>query len=146
VILLDTNFLIRALVHGSPEDLAVRRWLKAGDSIGISAIGWAEFLCGPVAPGDLALVARIVGEPLPFGSADAAVTASLFNVAGRRRHSLVDCMIAAVALRAEAPLATSNPADFRRFEPAGLRLAGWPAATRPSDADPGDRGGRRPRG
>jgi predicted nucleic acid-binding protein len=122
VIHLDTSFLIRALVGGSHEDRRVRGWLGAGESLGISAIGWAEFLSGPVDRGALALVARLVGEPFPFGGEEAVLTASLFNVAGRRRHSLVDCMIAAVALRAEAALATANPADFRRFEPAGLRL------------------------
>jgi predicted nucleic acid-binding protein len=32
-------------------------------------------------------------------------------------------MIAAIALRVDASVATTNVADFRRFEPAGLRLA-----------------------
>jgi predicted nucleic acid-binding protein len=123
VIHLDTSFLIRALVRGSPEDRRLRAWLGAGEPIGMSAIGWAEFLCGPVDADDLPLIGRILGEPLPFSAADAAVTASLFNAAGRRRHSLVDCMIAAVALRAEAALATANARDFQRVEPAGLRLA-----------------------
>jgi predicted nucleic acid-binding protein len=31
-------------------------------------------------------------------------------------------MIAATALRIDAPLATENPADFRRFAAAGLRI------------------------
>jgi len=47
----------------------------------------------------------------------------LFNRAGRRRGSLLDCMIAAIALRAGAALATANQADFRRLRAAGLRLA-----------------------
>ena len=54
---------------------------------------------------------------------DAGTTAMLFNRAGRRRGSLLDCMIAAIALRAGAALATANQADFRRLRAAGLRLA-----------------------
>jgi len=50
------------------------------------------------------------------------LTAQLFAQAGRRPRSIVNCMIAAVALRAGAALATPNRSDFRRFEPAGLRL------------------------
>ena len=51
---------------------------------------------------------------------DAGMAAKLFNLAARRRDSLNDCMIA--ALRAGASVATTNRADFRRFEPAGLRV------------------------
>jgi predicted nucleic acid-binding protein len=120
----DTSFLIRTLVRNSPEDRQLRGWLRGGESLGISSVSWAEFLCGPVATSDVALATRIVGEPEPFTSADAVSTARLFDLAGRRRGSLADCMIVATALRAQAPLATSNVADFRRFESAGLRIAG----------------------
>ena len=89
----------------------------------MSAVGWAEFLCGPLGAADLALAARIIREPIPFVAADSAVTADLFNLGGRRRGSLLDCMIAAVAIRSEAALATANPSGFRRYEAAGLRLA-----------------------
>jgi predicted nucleic acid-binding protein len=73
---------------------------------------------------DLVHIGRLFREPVPFVEADGALSARLFSLAGRRRHSLLDCMIAAVALRLGAALATVNPSDFRRFEPAGLRLIG----------------------
>ena len=121
---LDTSFLIRAMTPRSPEDRRLRGWLAEGEPIGISAVSWAEFLCGPVEAGDVELAARIIGEPLALIGADAPLTARLFNLAGRRRGSLADCMIAATAVRAGAALATRNPADFRRFESVGLKIAG----------------------
>jgi len=121
---LDTSFLVRALDRGSPEDRHLRTWLGAGEPVAISAIGWAELMCGPIEADDLLHVSRIVRGPVPFAEADSALSARLFNLGGRRRRSLLDCMIAAVALRADAALATANPSDFRRFERAGLRLIG----------------------
>lgn len=119
---LDTSFLIGSLTRGSEADHRLREWLKLGEPVRMSAVGWAEFLCGPVDAAHVALVAELLQEPVPLLAEDAATTARLFSVAGRRRGSLVDCMIAAVALRSDAALATANPADFRRFAPAGLRL------------------------
>ncbi len=119
---LDTSFLIRALVRGSAQDKRLRGWLGAGEPVGMSTIAWAEFLCGPVEPQHVELVARIIQQRIPFAEEDAALAAQLFNQSGRRRSSLADCMIAATALRQEARLATENPADFRRFQESGLLL------------------------
>lgn len=119
---LDTSFLIRALLRDSPEDRAIRGWLRAGQALAISAIGWAEFLCGPVDARGVGLAARIVPDRLPFTEEDAVSAARLFNLIGRRRGLLTDCMIAAIALRLGASLATANLPDFRRFEAAGLRV------------------------
>ena len=120
---LDTSFLIRALAVGTPQDRTLRAWLAAGETLGISAVAWAEFLCGPVEPGEVDLVTRVVSERAPFGEDEAALAARLFNDSGRRRGSLADCMVAATAIRAGASLATENPKDFRRFAAAGLSLA-----------------------
>ena len=121
---LDTGFLIRALVRNSAEDLKLRSWLRMQTQVGMSSIAWAEFLYGPVETKDIDLAARVIQERVPFVDEDAAVTARLFNVAGRRRGTLIDCMIAAVALRTRCSLATTNPEDFRRLESAGLEIVG----------------------
>ncbi len=88
----------------------------------MSAIAWAELLCGPVEAGHLDLAGRVVSERVPFLEEDALLSARLFNESGRRRGSLMDCMIAASALRATAALATANVSDFRRFAAHGLAL------------------------
>jgi predicted nucleic acid-binding protein len=123
VIHLDTSFLVPALAADTPQDRRLRAWLAAGEPLGISAVAWAEFLCGPVEAAGLDLVVRVVSERVPFGEGEATLAARLFNDSGRRRGSLADCMIAATAIRAGAALATENPKDFRRFASAGLSLA-----------------------
>ena len=72
---LDTSFLIRALVPRSSHDRKLRKWLSEGVSVGIGAIGWAEFLCGPVEPSQAALAARFLGEPVSFTAEDAELSA-----------------------------------------------------------------------
>ncbi len=75
---------------------------------------------GPLDQRQLALAAAIVGEPEPFVGQDSIQTSELFNRSGRRRGSLLDCMIAVTAIRVGASLATAFRDDFRRFS--GLRL------------------------
>jgi len=119
---LDTSFLVQALVAESPQDRMLRGWLQGGEPLGISAIGWAEFLCGPLEADQLELVSGLLHPPEAFEASDAELAARLFNLAGRRRGTLGDCMIAATAISSEATLATANPRDFRRFESAGLTV------------------------
>ena len=124
---LDTSFLIRALVSGSPQDRLLRKWLRDGESLAISSVSLTELFCGPIEIAQVKLVRRVVTEVVPYLEDDAALAAELFNDSGRRRGSLVDCMIAATALRDGAAVATVNPADFRRFEAAGLQVVVAPA-------------------
>jgi predicted nucleic acid-binding protein len=119
---LDTNFLIRSLVHGSEQGLRLNQWLNAGESVNLSAIAFTEFLCGPVSGEQLQIAARLFPHPEPFESKDSQLAADLFNQTGRRRGTLIDCMIAAIAIRAQASLATANLSDFRHFTLLGLRL------------------------
>jgi predicted nucleic acid-binding protein len=76
---------------------------------------WAADACGTRFDG----ASRII----PYTADQAVESARLFNAAGRPRGLRVDAMIAAVAVVADARLATTNTKDFARFEPFGLRLA-----------------------
>jgi len=122
VIFLDTSFLIRGLVRNSAEDRALRKWLRRSEVLGMSAVAWTELLCGPIDDTQHEFAAGVVSLRVAFTEEDAVLAARLFNETGRRRGSLIDCMIAATALRAREPLATSNAADFRRFATYGLAV------------------------
>ena len=122
MIYLDTNFLIGALVPGSPLDTRLREWLAGGEQIGISALAWGEFLCGPTTPAQVAIAAQLLPAPEHLTPSQAVKGAELFNATGRRRGTFVDCLIAATAILADARLATQNLSDFNRFEPLGLRV------------------------
>jgi predicted nucleic acid-binding protein len=119
---LDTSFLIHALVPTTPADRRLRKWLRDGAALAISSIAWAEFLCGPVEAAEKDAVETILRDVTPYTVADSVLTARLFNLAGRRRGTLANCMIAAVAIRAKASLATANPRDFERFTSESLTI------------------------
>jgi predicted nucleic acid-binding protein len=121
---LDTNFLILSLVPGTQQDQLLRGWLSGGESINVSTIAWAEFLCGPLDAIARQTAMAMFPNPEAFGATDAARAAELFNQTGRRRGTLIDCMIAATCIERNVPLATENVVDFRRFEQFGLRLIG----------------------
>lgn len=119
---LDTNYLIGALTRGTPQRVQLRQWFAGGTPLNMSAVARAEFLCGPVSATDVRRAEVMFPGPEPFTAADAVIAARLFNGTGRRRRSFQDCMIAAVAIRCSAELATVNVPDFARFVPFGLVL------------------------
>ena len=123
IVHLDTSFLVRALAAGTAEAQRLAEWIDDAVPMGISAIAWAEFLCGPVDDEVRALAATVLGEAVPLWGEDAVLAARLFNSSGRRRGTLSDCLVAAIAIRSSAALATCNRADVRRLEAAGLVIA-----------------------
>jgi predicted nucleic acid-binding protein len=123
VIHFDTSFLIAATLAGSPAHARVQIWAASGESFGISAIAWSEFFCGPLDAATETIAQQLFPLPVPFLPADAVAAARLFNQSGRRSRSLADCMIAAVAMRCGAPLATMNLGDFQPLARLGLTLA-----------------------
>jgi predicted nucleic acid-binding protein len=121
---LDTNFLIKALKPNSPEQKRVLAWwLSPTEDVGVSVIVWAEFLCGPLSAQEEQGARRFFPAPESLLPPDAEMAAEMFNKTGRRSRSLADCMIAAVAIRCGARLATINTPDFQPFVQYGLVLA-----------------------
>lgn len=120
---LDTNYLVDALVPGSPADVQFTSWLSSGEPVAMSTVAWGEFLCGPVTPPAEAMARQTVTQIEPLILADAERAAALFNQTGRRSRSFQNCMIAASGIRCGARLATLNQADFAVFLPHGLSLA-----------------------
>lgn len=119
----DTNFLIDALVPGSAQESQLIGWLDAGETLGISALAWGELLCGPLSATAETFVNQLLPGAEPLVRSDAEKAAQVFNHTGRRSKTYADCCIAAVAIRVQASLATSNRDDFLPMEPYGLTLA-----------------------
>jgi predicted nucleic acid-binding protein len=117
---LDANFLVKIVREEDSPRLV--RWSSTPQEINISAVAWAEFLCGPLKSGHLSEARRLIDKIEPLTDADAELAAQLFNATGRRRRSMPDCMVTATAIRRGAALATLNIRDFRPFERFGLRL------------------------
>ena len=120
---LDTSFLIRALIPGTPEEAKLRKLAGRREVLIMSSVAWAELLCGPLSSADRASAERLVRRLQDFTPDQAESAARLFNESGRRRPMMVDCMIGAAALADGAAVATSNATHFRRFAAAGLKLA-----------------------
>lgn len=123
MIYVDTNYLIRGLLRDTKEAARLIQWYESGDLIFSPAPAWYEFLSGPITSAQANTIrAFLSGGIAPFGEAQAAQAAHVYNAVGRVRQLRIDAMIAGTAIWAGAPLATSNMQDFRRFVPYGLTL------------------------
>lgn len=122
---LDANALVAVAEADSAFADHILDRVAAGVPLQASAIAWAEFQNGP--PGGLSAAADkaarlLVSAIVPVTDRQAELAAKLFNATGRRSRSLPDCLVAACAILAKAPLVTVNRADFLPFVPHGLRL------------------------
>ena len=122
VIDLDANFLICALENESSAVRDLENWSETGESICVSAVAWAELLCGPLTSSQAARARTLVSQIEPMTSEDASFAAVSFNRTGRRPRSLADCRIAATAIRRGARLATFDRSGFNRFAEFRLQL------------------------
>ena len=124
MILLDTNYLIRALLETTFEAERVDHWLDQDEELCTASIAWYEFLSGPVDQEGIDLTrAMVCDRVLPFTGDVAAEAARLYDATGRIRWLRVDATLAATAIIADARLATENETNFRIFTSEGLRLA-----------------------
>ena len=120
---LDTSMLISLGDIRSPVRKRVMECLMAGEPLHVSAVAWAEYLCGPLKAGEEGRCLTILDRVEPVDASTAALAAHLFNSTGQRAGSMGDCMMAASAILANEPLATEHSADFEPFVPHGLILA-----------------------
>src|ERR1017187_1760376 len=95
---LDANVLIGATQTNSAVQALLRTWLRQGETFAASALAWTEFLNGPLSPqnrqdGHFLIQGRVIA----FGQLEAETAAWLFHLAGRKRGTRLDCLIAATA-------------------------------------------------
>lgn len=94
---------------GSPTALALRRGITSADELGVPDVVRLELLAG-AAEGDVDSLRRCLARfaALPASSpSDHELAAALYRGArreGRTVRSLVDCLVAAAALRLDAPV------------------------------------------
>ncbi len=123
MILLDTNYLIRALVDQTMESRRITEWISEGEELITTAVCWYEFLCGPVDNEGILVVSALIEDRIVPLTRDQAQEASrLYTETGRKRDLRGNAMIAAAAMVSNATLATENRKDFERFEKFGLQL------------------------
>ncbi len=125
--ILDTNIAIR-LRDGDEESL--RRVSARPGTSAFSTVTRVELEGGVYKePADSAVLRRRLDyllesfEELPFGPREAAAYGAIVAASGFSRPRILDRMIAATALVADATLVTNDPGDFADI--AGLKLEAW---------------------
>ena len=123
MIVLDTSILIDSLSGMKRSARALRGVIEAGQRIVILTLVLYEWLRGPRMPNKITAQEALFPSDvsLPFGTAEAMMSAKLYRNIKRPRGREIDIAIAACALVRDADLGTLNQADL--FDIPGLRLA-----------------------
>lgn len=122
MIVLDTSILVDALTGRKRSASALRDLIDEGHQAVLPSLVLFEWLRGPRLPDELIVQEALFpsSAAIPFGSAEAALSAKLYGLVSRPRGREVDLGIAACSLLRQAELWTLNRADFSDIR--GLRL------------------------
>jgi predicted nucleic acid-binding protein len=122
LIVLDTSVLIESLTGPRRLASALRKHIERGERILVPSLVLYEWLRGPRLPQELAAQEALFPSEsaIPFGLAEADLSAKLYKSVRRPRGREIDLAIAACAITRQAELWTLNAADFGDVP--GLRL------------------------
>ena len=122
MIVLDTSVLIDSLTGPRRLAAALRKQIERGERMLLPSLVLYEWLRGPRLKEELAAQEALFpsDSAIPFGFAEAALSAKLYKSARRPRGREIDLAIAAYAISRQAELWTINISDFADLQ--GLRL------------------------
>lgn len=114
MIVLDTSILIESLTGPRRLASALRVHIERGERILLPSLVLYEWLRGPRLPQELATQDALFPSEtaIPFGLAEAALSAKLYKSVRRPRGREFDLAIAACAIIRQAELWTLNRTDF----------------------------------
>lgn len=114
MIVLDTSVLIDSLTGDQRLAPSLRRAIEEGERLLLPSIVLYEWLRGPRLPQEIALQEAIMPKELaiPYGYAEAEMSARLYRSVRRPRGREFDLAIAACAISRDAAFWTLNRKDF----------------------------------
>jgi len=123
VIVLDTSVLIDSLCGARRSAPLLRAAIEEGERIVLPALVLYEWLRGPRVAAEVAAQEALfpAEAAIPFGPAEAAVSADLYRSLRRSRGREIDLAIAACAIARDAVLWTLNTGDFADIPKLRLR-------------------------
>ena len=125
MVLLDTSVLVDSLTGPKRSGSVLRNAIERGERLLVPALVLYEWLRGPRLAAEIASQEALFpnASAVPFGPAEAAISAHLYRTLRRPRGREIDFGIAACAINHDAELWTLNRADFTDIPALRLYLA-----------------------